>query len=236
MHLKSVETTPNPNSMKLNLDGNVGAAVTYTLTDKSACPKFISDLLSINGIQSVFACQDFLTLNKDPRCDWQTLLQEAKAIMSGESASKTAGNSEQESAERLGQVQLLVQTFRGIPIQIKAVDSTGETRISTGERFNEAAKYIQSQLSSDYLKERHWADHGVRYGTREEVAEQLKDEFSGIFDTARLQQTTTEAIRNDEATAVNLQQILQWRKDVDWHKRLAAVQELSRLPDEISSA
>ena len=195
MHLKSVETTPNPNSMKLNLDGNVGAAVTYTSTDKSACPKFISDLLGITGIQSVFACQDFLTLNKDPRCNWQNILREAKAIMSGESTSEPAGNNRQEHAEPLGQVQLLVQTFRGIPIQIKAVDPTGETRSSMGERFNEAAQYIQCQLSSDYLKERHWADHGIRYGTREEVVEQLKDELNGIFDAARLEQTKTEAVR-----------------------------------------
>jgi len=59
MRLTSVETTPNPNSMKLNVDIDLGAALTYAIDDTTSAPEYVKTLLVISGVKSVFVCHDF---------------------------------------------------------------------------------------------------------------------------------------------------------------------------------
>lgn len=226
MHLKSVETTPNPNSMKLNLDENVGAATTYTVEDGNACPHYVKRLLEIEGVKSIFVCQDFLTLNKDPRANWKTILEKSAALLGGKIDS-LGGDEKRLSAEKSGQVQVLVQTYKGIPIQIKVVDSKGESRVSLGERFNEAAQFVQAESGADFLKERYWADYGARYGECAEIAKEVAEELQGIFNLETLQRTKLEALGKEQSFSVQLDTIKNWLNSSDWHRRLAAIQELS---------
>lgn len=238
MQLKSVETTPNPNSMKLNLDGKLGSTATYTSDNLSGAPKLVHDLLAIDGLKSIFVCNDFVTLNRDPRCNWRLILEKATALFdsvasdTGESAqlenqSSQTSAIERQSFEKEGSVHVLVQTFKNIPIQVKVVDTEGETRVSLGERFNEAAQSIQNETGADFLKERYWADHGVRYGPRAEIAREVAAELDGTFDQEALRRARAKAIgASEEQTAVPFETILEWLKDPDWHKRLSAIQEL----------
>ena len=55
MKLLSIETTPNPNSMKLNLDERLakGVAITYTHENREDCPASIEKILAIPGVTSV---------------------------------------------------------------------------------------------------------------------------------------------------------------------------------------
>ncbi len=235
MHLKSFETTPNPNSMKLNLDEKVGAAITYTVEDRDVCPDFVKNLLEIDGVKSIFVCHDFLTLNKDPRANWKTILDKSALILGGEIGPQ-GGDEMRQVAEKSGQVQVLVQTFKGIPIQIKVVDSKGESRVSLGERFNEAAQFVQAETGADFLKERYWADHGARYGECEEIAKEVAEELQGIFDLDTLERTKLEALGKAQSISSELETIKNWLNDADWHRRLAGVQELSlKEGDEIVS-
>jgi hypothetical protein len=232
MQLKSVETTPNPNSIKLNLNGSLGATTTYTAAS-SDCPEAVGRLLAVEGIKSVFVCNDFITLNRDPRTDWRLILEQATAILgvdgalSGE-AVIAPGPAAVVPME--GQVQIYVQTFRGIPIQVKAVDLLKEVRISLGDRFNEAAQLEQAKSGADFLKERYWADHGVRYGPLEEVANDVAEELKGTFERSYGQ------AKGSGATALETsdrETLALWLQDQDWHQRLAAVQELSLLQDNV---
>jgi hypothetical protein len=227
MLLKSVETTPNPNSMKLNLNEQLGAAITYTSENNSGCPEFVRALLRIGGLQSVFVCNDFLTLNKDPSSDWREILEKATTLLGGETAEGPSIQAQRKAAEKEGQTQILVQTFRGIPIQVKVVDSEGETRVSLGDRFNEAAQFVQAKIGADYLKERYWADHGVRYGARADIANEIAEEIQGTFDEDTLEQTKAQALGTAEAAGISLDILKKWLRDEDWHKRLKALQELS---------
>lgn len=235
MRITSIETTPNPNSMKVNVDEQFDAAKTYTATDHSGCPDFVSKLLEMTEIQSVFVCQNFITLNKNPKVGWQEILHKTKLLLTGDDSTSTI-EEQRQSAEKEGQVQVLVQTFKGIPIQVKVIDQQGEARISLGSQFNEAAMWIQDQLGADFLKERYWADHGVRYGGRDEVAEQVADELRGKFDNASIERTKAEALGSGvgSQTAVapkeSLEELL---RDNDWHKRLIAVEQLSTRSDSI---
>jgi HEAT repeat protein len=126
-----------------------------------------------------------------------------------------------------------VQTFRGVPIQVKAVDAEGETRESLGERFNNAARRIQDATGADYLKERYWADHGTRYGERAVVAAELKDELEGMFDAAGLERVVAQALGKTASRAVTVEEAGEWLENDDWRRRLAAVTELSRLADAV---
>jgi hypothetical protein len=227
MLLKSVETTPNPNSMKLNMVEQLGAAVTYTAESKAGCPAFVEDLLGIAGLQSVFVCHDFLTLNKDPRADWREILEKATALLGGDTTDGVSIQAKRNAAEKEGQTQVFVQTFRGIPIQVKAVDPDGETRISLGARFNEAAQHVQAETGADYLSERYWADHGVRYGARVEIANEVAEEIQGTFDENTLEHTKAQALGKAQAPSLSIETIKEWLQDEDWHRRLKAVQDLS---------
>jgi 3-methyladenine DNA glycosylase AlkD len=224
MHITSIETTPNPNSMKLNLDQNLGAAITYTPESKSS-PDFVEQLLQIGGLQSVFVCADFVTLNKDPRVDWRPILEKATAVLTG--GEQAAGSVKSPLTGHSGQNQVLVQTFKGVPVQVKIVDADGETRLSFGSSFNEAAQQIQEKTGADYLKERYWADHGVRYGERDKIAMEVLQELQATFDADSLQHAVDQALGKTEKRVLTLDVLRRWLNDIDWSKRLLAVQELS---------
>lgn len=241
MQIRSVETTPNPNSIKLNFFEPVGATATYSNSSPQA-PEFVDKLLAIDGLQSVFVCGDFITLNRHPLTDWRQLLEQAAWALTGEKIIDSGPSpysltlSPSSSAAQEGQIQILVQTFSGIPMQVKAVDLEGETRLSLGSHFNEAAQLIQKTTGADFLKERQWVDHGWRYGQRAEMAEQVVSELQNYFSPERLDLAVSEAIGKKELNgAQKLEELADFSAieklflDHQWQQRLLAVQELSRL-------
>ena len=88
--LVSIETTPNPNSMKLNLSEPLGITATFTPADQASAPQIIRQLLGIDGGESVFTTAAFITLNRDPRADWQPVLQAARAVLTGDGSPDSA--------------------------------------------------------------------------------------------------------------------------------------------------
>src|SRR6185295_17200582 len=64
MKLVSIEPTPNPNSMKLNLAESLpkGASRTYTTADQGDCPDYIARLLEVPGVKSLFHMADFIAV------------------------------------------------------------------------------------------------------------------------------------------------------------------------------
>jgi hypothetical protein len=241
MHVTSVETTPNPNSMKINIDTDLGAALTYVTESASTAPDYIKTLLTIVGIKSIFVCHDFLTLNKEPRSDWRAILAAATEVLGGDAAtsenSASSIESQRDAAAKDGQAHVLVQTFRGVPIQVKVEDSHSQQRVSLGDRFNNAVRMIQEELGADFLKERYWADYGIRYGAPDLVAQEVFQEIDGLFSEARLERTVAAALGkaaplNEDATVVP---DADWAKNTDWQTRLAAVQYFSQIPDALPS-
>jgi hypothetical protein len=234
--LISIETTPNPNSMKLNLGETLATTRTYTAAEKASAPPIVQQLLQIEGVISIFGTASFLTLNRDPRVDWQAILASAQSIFSGEVPE--AGMEEQRlTAEKQGQVQVWVQTFGKIPIQVKVTDGISEERTGLPERFGTAAQELQAHLGADYLKERYWADWGTRYGTLTEVAQEVAEEIEGLWDMAGLEREKQLAL--GEAPLLSQNQALPEtiRKKLespDWQERFQAVQQLSASEENLS--
>lgn len=227
MRLTSIESTPNPNSMKLNLDGHRSVVpITYSLANANSSPQLIREVLNVPGIQSVFSCEDFLTINKDPRGNWKMILEAVTKIIPGIEVVSTEAEERRLAAELIGQVAVHVQTFRGIPIQVKAFDKQGEKRIALEERFAKAATLLQERTGADYLKERYWANWGVRYGTIDEVAAEVADEIQGTMPELVLIRFLEDSQHRTQSSTTHSATSRADLQSSDWHLRLLAVQEL----------
>lgn len=232
MYITSIETTPNPNSMKINFDQTLGKAETYTVTNCKGCPEELISLLNVGGVQSIFVCNDFITINRDPRSDWQPILEIATTILGGgDSSSKTDFTlleQQRQTAEKEGQVSIFVQTFRGIPIQVKVIANHIEKRISIAERFNEAVQLIQKESGADYLAERYWANYGIRYGDVGQIGNEVADEIAGTIDNQSLEQLVAAALGKTVAKSSpeSLDSLRLLLDAPDWHDRLKAVQAI----------
>ena len=79
-----IQPTPNPNAVKLVLDGsvsqqplsffNVAAAKDYPLAVA---------LFAIDGVSSLLLLGDFITINKSPAADWADITLRARAVLAG---------------------------------------------------------------------------------------------------------------------------------------------------------
>jgi len=76
MKLVSIEPTPNPNSMKINLDESLDPKIKYTFTqqDKANYPDYAQKILAITGVVSIFQVNDFMSIQRHPNADWENIL------------------------------------------------------------------------------------------------------------------------------------------------------------------
>jgi hypothetical protein len=212
--------------MKLNVDESVGKTTTYEKGHIDECPEPIVGILQIEGVQSVFACQKFLTVNRDPRSDWKGILDAAAKILGDLNGVSVETDAKDDVSQQLDQSNVFVQTFRGIPIQVKVTFAGGEKRIALDARFAQAAMTVQEHTGSDYLKERYWADWGIRYGAPDEVAAEVVEEIQGGVDEDRIAQLIRIGSTTGSGHEHTSESSLQDLKSDDWHKRLHALQQL----------
>lgn len=227
--LRSIETTPNPNSMKLNLSGPAAAkTATYTRANQAGCTPLVARLLGIAGVESVFVCADFVTLNRDPRADWELIVASARNVLTGDMDALASAPAPRDAGPAPGQVRVSVQTFRQIPIQVKASDGTAEKRIALDPRFGKAARELQARSGGDYLKERSWVDHGVRYGPVEEVAASVAEELEALLDEDALARILADSAGGERPmpAAVAPERLRVELASDDWRRRLRAVKQI----------
>ena len=68
------ENTPNPNSLKFLPGRKVSNDIPIEITDKNKSEnELIRNILSINGVMGIFLAQDFLSVNKDEKTEWEDL-------------------------------------------------------------------------------------------------------------------------------------------------------------------
>ena len=75
MEIINIATTPNPNTMKidLNIDSGDNKPNTYTKV-KEGQPDFINAVLDVEGVKSMFQAMNFISVDKNSEVDWDTLL------------------------------------------------------------------------------------------------------------------------------------------------------------------
>ena len=74
------DPTPNPNAVKFTVGVPVGGPGTAV---KGSQPEsaFVSELLALDGVASVFFTADFVTISKTPDGSWESITSEATAIL-----------------------------------------------------------------------------------------------------------------------------------------------------------
>lgn len=242
MKLSSLETTPNPHCMKLNLDEAI-AEKPITLkpgeTSQQA-PSAIAQLIEIDGVREAFLSNDFVALIRQSQADWEPILSQAAKILGVAdnadtellSQSQSDASSEEESNKNLGEVELAVLYFRGIPTQVRAIGEDAQKRVAMPDRFNEAMQRVVEATGANYVMERHWEPYASRYGEPEEVANMVAEEVASLIDEADLQEIENKAKEGDQTETATQQTtetaaLLDQLKHSDqWKERLKAIQKL----------
>lgn len=237
MKIISIEPTPSPNSMKLNMDESLptGVRKTYTKDNSMQAPEKIGNLLAVQGVISVFHAADFIAVDRTSKGDWQFILARAREIF-GEAQPSAEGlpPEQQPTAEAaFGEAQVLVQMFRGIPLQVRVRAGAEEVRVGMPERFTQAAVRAGT-ASPNLIKERKLEELGVRYGELGDIAGEVVQELDASYDDARIEslvslamQETSESPPVEESAGVeDASAALAQLRHSDWKLRYAALQKI----------
>jgi hypothetical protein len=189
MKLLSVEPTPSPNSMKLNVDERwpPGRRAAYTPEKADEAPEPLRGLLKIDGVKGVFRTADFIALDRKPGADWTRILAEAaKLFESAEGADGAGAQAPGGPDAAFGELHVLVQVYRGIPMQVRVrVGDREAARLGLPEKF---AKAVHDAAGSTLIMERHLEEYGIRYGEPEEIAAEVAAELDAAYPEERLRE------------------------------------------------
>jgi len=254
MQLLSIETTPSPSCIKLNLNEFISAkALTLQQgVDQTDAPAFAQKLLAIEAVQSVFLFKDFITLTRKGNANWQPILAQAAQIVGvaedadpklldrvsqPQEAAFSSTNAQQTS--NLSHIEVAVQKFRGIPVQVRAIAADGQqARVALPERFNQALQRAVSATRANYVAERHWEPYHSPVGSPDEVAQLVAEEIASLINEDELAQIEAAASGKSEFKPIDktsLQQaLLADLQHPNWKHRLKALQQLEVTPETFS--
>lgn len=232
MKIVSIEPTPSPHSMKINVTEELAPSETYNYAKKEHTedsPAYVQALFNIKGITNIYRVADFFTIARHPRSPWEEILPHVRDAIGTDASftelKSTAGASTEDQA--FGEVHVFVQMFRGIPMQVKVEDGTDEKRFGLPERFINA-NMEAAPASPNIIMERKWVEQDVRYGELEAVGNEIVEELSAVYDEERLASLVKQAFSTEEAeTSYETEDIpIEVLDDPDWRVRYAALDRL----------
>lgn len=186
MKLLSIEPTPSPNTMKLNVDEKLKPGERYTYTDAATAPGLMGRLLAIPGVKSVFRTADFIAVDRKPGADWASILNGVREAFG---AADETGASGAESTG-FGEAHVLVQMYRGIPIQVRVRSGGEEFRAAMPERFERA---VREAAGATMIRERRLEELGVRYGDPQDILQEVIQELEASYPEERLRDLVEKA-------------------------------------------
>ncbi|MBE9169245.1 virulence factor [Pleurocapsales cyanobacterium LEGE 06147] len=242
MKLSSLETTPNPNCMKLNLDKQVVEKPLSLQRGQQLArvPDKVKQLLEIEGVREAFLASNFITLTRHGNADWQPILSQAARLLgvadnaaSDLTSHSLAGDktSEATTSKSLGEVEIAVLVFRGIPSQVRVLGASEQARVNLGDRFEQVLQRVLQATGANYVQERHWEPYSPRHGNPKEIAKMVADEVASLIDDeelARLEQAALAGSQSPVPTSEKASQedLLALLESSDWKVRLKAIQKL----------
>lgn len=237
MKLLSIEPTPSPNTMKLNVDVRLEQGVWHNyMKDKAnEAPPLIAKLLEIAGVKAVFHASDFLAIDRRGNADWAAILDGVQSAFgeAGEGVVTMASN----EAGGFGEAHVRVQLFRGIPIQIRVKSGGQEFRAAMPQRFSQA---VTEAAGATMIRERKLEELGVRYGEPQEVLDEIARELDAAYSPERLKDLVAQAIAaGPEApppqppAPMSAAEVDAALDAADWRERYAALERLKPTPDDL---
>lgn len=237
MRILSIEPTPNPNSMKLNLSESLPDGVKWSFSREEAtgAPPHLRRLLAVDGVRSVYQVADFIALERSPQADWRPILAAARTALEGAEPGQTTIATSTGAGNEFGAVQAYIQMIRGIPMQVKLMTGTEEARFALPPRFKQIALQA-AEASPDFLAERRWIDKGLRYGELSQIGEEMVQQIDAAYPAERLERLLAQALvqRPGEATPVEAlpPAVVAERLELsDWRGRYAALDRMDPTPE-----
>ncbi|TJY42792.1 virulence factor [Cohnella pontilimi] len=238
MKLLSIEPTPSPNSMKLNLDERLPAGVrlSYTAEHTESAPPLIARLLRIPGVKGVFHTADFIAVDRKGGADWAVILQEVREAFGAEGEGSAVAAAAPE-AGGFGEAHVLVQMFRGIPIQLRVRHGGQESRAAMPERFTKA---VTEAAGATMIRERKLEELGVRYGEPQDILDEVVRELDAAYPDERLRDLVEQAqAAGPEApppappAPLSGEEVRSVFGSEDWRVRYAAFERLKPEPQDV---
>ncbi|TVY01144.1 virulence factor [Cohnella terricola] len=236
MKLLSIEPTPSPNTMKLNVDERLdpGVQLNYDKDSKSA-PSLIAKLLEVPGVKGIFHTADFLALDRRGNADWAAILDGIKEVFG--IAAEGSLSASMSDAAGFGEAHVRVQMYRGIPIQIRVRSGGQEFRAAMPERFSQA---VTEAAGATMIRERMLEDLGVRYGDPQEVLDEISRELDAAYSDARIRDLIEQAKAAGPEAAppappapLDGATVMKALESQDWRERYAALERLKPTPEDL---
>lgn len=231
MKIVSIEPTPSPNSMKINLNVELpeGQNVNYKIGDSlDDAPSYISELFAIKGVKGIYHVMDFIALERNPKVAWEDILPLVREVLGSEEVESPLEESRNAAPteEAFGEVKVFIQMFRGIPMQVKLIEGEEEHRFGLPEMFKEAAMKA-SPASTNLVMERQWVEQTPRYGLTDEIGNEVVEEIKATFDEKRLDNLVKLAFQEETVSEAPQREVsIEVFDDPDWKIRYAALDRL----------
>lgn len=238
MKIVSIEPTPSPYSMKINVDEHLtdGQTQNFTLADdKQDAPVYIQKLFEIKGVKGIYRVINFIALERNPRVAWEEILPVVREVLgSVEKENDDVILTSASNGEAFGEVHVYIQTFRYIPMQVKLTEGDNEKRFGLPDRFMNAAMNA-STASENMLEERKWIEQNPRYGDLEEIGQDVVEEVSASYDNQRLSDLVNYALTNDTSfvSSLNKKVTLEMLTNPHWKERYAALDQMNPTKEDL---
>lgn len=230
MNIVTIEPTPSPNSMKIVVDEKLPDRQSFQYRkDDDNVPSLMKALLTIEGVKSLYRVADFIALDRHPKVAWEQILPQVREAF-GETNVEQEAAQQPEIREAFGEIQVFVQFFREIPMQIKLVAGDEERRVGLPESFQKAVMDAQDS-SPNLVMERQWIEQGIRYGSFEDVGKAVADEIAASYDSERLAELVKQAYEVNKGKAyerptITSEEVREAMKSDDWKVRFAALEKM----------
>ncbi|MFB5661731.1 conserved virulence factor C family protein [Alteribacillus sp. HJP-4] len=236
MKIISIEPTPSPNTMKLILNESLpsGKSNNYTEKNKADAPELLQGVLAVEGIKGIYHVADFMAVERSSKADWEVLLPQVRAVF-GEKTEQTQNSAE--PAEAFGEVTVQLQTFKGIPMQVKMLQGDEEKRQGLPERFQTAAFAAQNE-NENVVMERKWEDFGSRYGNDlDSIGPEVAEEVAAAYPQERLN-ALVQLSRSGESSVRQQERFIKVTPEMldepDWKKRYAALDKMDPAEEDLA--
>lgn len=229
LKIKTIEPTPSPNTMKIVLteELSAGKSNNYKKEEVEHAPKLIKELLKIEGIKGIYHVADFLAVERNSKNDWKEILVGIRRVF-GEENEESSQSAE--ILEHYGEVNVSIQQFKGIPMQIKMNDGNNERRLALPDFFILAIASAQNS-EDNVVMQRKWKDYGVRYGDLEEIGQEVLEELVAAYPEDRILQliAAAQAVKDKNGTVIKRLKIKltsELLEDENWERRYQALVQM----------
>ena len=230
MKIKTIEPTPSPNTMKIVLTEELaqGKSFNYKKDHVEPAPFFIKSILEVEGVKGVYHVADFLAVERNGRFSWEEILPQVREAF-GEEVELNAAASEKID-EHYGEVDVQVQMFKDIPLQVKLTSGTEEKRFGLPARFLNAMEAAHLKEDNNYILLRKWKDLGVRYGDLQQLGHDIVEELGASYPDERLRLLVERAHNPVDESTRPVRKLIKLTKemleDPDWRKRYQLLDQM----------